>query len=84
MVMEAEQVSRLQNAGIPTTDDIPKYEWYQTLESEIVAIYQNKDFPTEITPESNVFGLILNKTSFYAESGGQIADSGVILINDQT
>lgn len=83
MVMEAEQVSHLQKGGIATTDDLPKYEWYQTLDAEVVAIYQNKQFLTEITPETGVVGLILNKTSFYAESGGQIADNGVITIQDQ-
>lgn len=82
--MEAEQVSHLQKAGVPTTDDLPKYEWYQTLDSEIVAIYQNKEFPTEITPESGVVGIMLKNTSFYAESGGQIADNGVITVNDFT
>lgn len=81
--MEAEQVSHLQKSGVPTTDDLPKYEWYQTLDSEVVAIYQNKEFPTEITAESGVVGIMLKQTSFYAESGGQIADNGVITVNDQ-
>ena len=75
--MEAEQVSHLQKSGVPLTDDLPKYTWYETLESEIVAFYgADKSFPEQIAPESGVVGVLLKQTPFYAESGGQIADRG--------
>ena len=78
-MMEAEQVSHLQKSGVPVTDDQPKYTWYEPLESEIVAFYgADKSFPEEVTPASGVVGVILKRTPFYAESGGQIADRGTL------
>lgn len=70
-------MSHLQKSGVPVTDDLPKYTWYEPLESEIVAFYSaDKSFPEQISPESGVVGVLLKQTSFYAESGGQIADRG--------
>ena len=70
-------MSHLQKSGVPVTDDLPKYTWCEPLESEIVAFYSaDKSFPEQISPESGVVGVLLKQTSFYAESGGQIADRG--------
>ncbi|KAK8821093.1 hypothetical protein WA538_005724 [Blastocystis sp. DL] len=83
LVMEAEQVDHLKKAGVPTTDDLPKYTWYQTLETEVVALFaSDKSFPEEVTPASGEVGVILKDTSFYAESGGQVADQGVLVLGD--
>ena len=81
--MEAEQVDHLKKAGVPTTDDLPKYTWYQALETEVVALFAgDKTFPEEVTAASGEVGVVLKETSFYAESGGQIADQGVIVLGD--
>lgn len=83
LVMEAEQVDHLKKAGVPTTDDLAKYTWYQTLETEVVALFaSDKSFPEEVTPASGEVGVILKETSFYAESGGQVADQGVLVLGD--
>ena len=83
LVMEAEQVSHLKNADVPTTNDLPKYDWYQSLETEVVALYTSqKEFPEEVTESDGQVGVIVRETSFYAESGGQVADSGVITIGE--
>ena len=81
--MEAEQVDHLKKAGVPTTDDLPKYTWYQALETEVVALFAgDKSFPEEVTAASGEVGVVLKETSFYAESGGQVADQGVIVLGD--
>lgn len=80
--MEAEQVSHLQKEGVLTTNDIHKYTWYENVDSEVVAIYKNKQFLTELKSEDGVAGIIVKDTSFYAESGGQIADHGIIMVGD--
>lgn len=49
----------------------------------MVAIYSNRTFlkSTSGVPEDATFGLILDRTSFYAESGGQEYDTGSIVID---
>ena len=48
-----------------------------------MAIYHNKEFlqSTSAIPADASFGLLLDKTSFYAESGGQEHDTGSIIID---
>lgn len=83
LVMEAEQVSHLKKAEIPTTNDLPKYEWYQSLETEVVALYTSqKEFPEEVKESGGQVGVIVRETSFYAESGGQVADTGIITVGE--
>ena len=82
-MMEAEQVSHLKKAEVPTTNDLPKYEWYQSLETEVLALYTSqKEFPEEVKESVGQVGLIVRETSFYAESGGQVADTGIITVGE--
>lgn len=54
-----------------------------SINSRVVALYHNKSFPksTEKISEGATFGLLLDRTSFYAESGGQEHDMGSIVID---
>jgi alanyl-tRNA synthetase len=49
----------------------------------IKSVFHNKTFveSTADIPDNTSFGLILDKTSFYAESSGQEYDTGVLLIS---
>lgn len=53
------------------------------INARVVALYYNKSFPesTEQIPEGSLFGVLLDRTSFYAESGGQEHDTGSIVID---
>jgi alanyl-tRNA synthetase len=49
----------------------------------VVAIFTGRGgstagFVDAVTPESGVVGVILNETSFYYESGGQVYDTGAL------
>ncbi|KAI0749326.1 tRNA synthetases class II (A)-domain-containing protein [Daedaleopsis nitida] len=70
------------NADVPKTDDSAKFQ-QGNISAKIVAIYSKKAFlkSTEEVPEDATFGLILDRTSFYAESGGQEYDTGSIIID---
>lgn len=83
-------VSPQQNVG--PTDDSFKYEWNQDLENcTVQAIFLGRNetedkigFVPEIKVTSEgeplLIALILDKTSFYAESGGQVYDTGRIVV----
>ncbi len=53
------------------------------MNSKIVALYHNKQFldSTSSIPGEVPFGILLDKTGFYAESGGQEHDTGSIVID---
>lgn len=86
MRMVAEQTAHLVSKGVPATDDSEKFVWEKDLEGcSVKALFigrgETEDkigFVDSISPESSAVGVILDKTSFYAESGGQIYDTGVI------
>ena len=57
-----------------------EFTGYQTLEQEasVLAIVRDGSFADSVE-EGQQATLILNKTSFYGESGGQVGDTGVIV-----
>ena len=86
MRLVAEQTSYLVSQNVPATNDDAKYIWNQDLEGCTVnALFvgrneteDNIGFVSSIAPENGVVGVVLDKTSFYAEAGGQIYDTGII------
>jgi alanyl-tRNA synthetase len=66
------------------TDDEPKFG-RGNINATVKAIYFNKQFlsSTSEVPEGEQFGVILDKTNFYAEQGGQENDTGKILIDGE-
>ncbi|KAG0615366.1 hypothetical protein M758_5G035500 [Ceratodon purpureus] len=76
LVMEAEATSHLQKLGVLPTDDKPKYTWHKDPTVTVKAIFTSTGFE-ESTADEDV-GIVLDATSFYAEQGGQIYDTGVL------
>ena len=50
--------------------------------TKIKAIYQSKNFHQTLSKNENQLGLVLEKTNFYAEQGGQEYDVGTITTVD--
>ncbi|KAK3719006.1 Alanine--tRNA ligase [Vermiconidia calcicola] len=69
---------------VPKTDDEPKFG-RDNIHAAVKAIYHGGKFlqSTEEIPEGEQFGLILDRTNFYAEQGGQEFDTGRILIDGE-
>jgi alanyl-tRNA synthetase len=69
---------------VPKTDDSFKYG-RENISSTIKAIYHNKKFlkSTSEVPEGEQFGVLLDKTNFYAEQGGQEYDTGRLLVDGE-
>ena len=69
---------------VTKTDDNAKFG-RENITSKIQAIYHAKKFvdDTNSIPEGDQIGLVLEKTNFYAEQGGQEYDTGKIVIDGQ-
>lgn len=67
-----------------TTDDHAKFG-KENITAHVKAIYHSKRFMkfTHEVPEGEQFGIVLDRTNFYAEQGGQENDTGKIIIDGE-
>eukprot|EP00977_Amphora_coffeiformis_P027355 scaffold34606_cov192-Amphora_coffeaeformis.AAC.1 len=74
----AEQTAWLQDKKVLPTDDGFKYKWNTHLPATVMAIFTEDGFvePGAKVSEGDYLGVVLDKSSFYAEAGGQEADVG--------
>lgn len=79
-VHDLDRLSKMND--VTRTDDEPKFG-RTNITAQIQAVYHAKQFlsSTEEIPEGDQLGLILNRTNFYAEQGGQEYDTGTIIID---
>ena len=79
----AEQTAWLADNGVEATIDDAKYEWDVDTDATAKAIFGADGFVTDGSPvkAGQSVGLVLDKSSFYAEAGGQEADLGVITVD---
>ncbi|KAK3027950.1 hypothetical protein RJ639_039417 [Escallonia herrerae] len=77
IAMDADATSTLHKRGVKTTIDTFKFTWFQDHKTEIKAIYTGSEFLESVVGGAEV-GIVLESTSFYAEQGGQIFDTGLL------
>ncbi|SPQ96879.1 unnamed protein product (mitochondrion) [Plasmodiophora brassicae] len=84
--MEAEHIAHMEKViGVLPTDDAHKYVSDADLSSTVQAIFFNRAFVPQTTEgEEAVHGVVLKASSFYAESGGQIFDTGILHSADKS
>ncbi|PLW17687.1 hypothetical protein PCANC_10880 [Puccinia coronata f. sp. avenae] len=73
------------NDQVPKTDDSSKFD-SSIITATVKAIYYDGGFhsSTEALPSSSQCGIILDRTNFYAEQGGQENDTGSLTREKQT
>ncbi|KAI1407751.1 tRNA synthetases class II (A)-domain-containing protein [Hypoxylon sp. FL1857] len=82
--LNVHQIAELKDKlQVPVPDDEPKFFRGDTT-GKVQLIYTGTDFvkSTKDIPPNTPFGLLLDRTNFYAEQGGQVADTGRIVIDD--
>ncbi|EJD37949.1 hypothetical protein AURDEDRAFT_116636 [Auricularia subglabra TFB-10046 SS5] len=86
--LDVHDIAKLEaDATVPKTEDSSKFLQGKAAEITAVvkAIYYNKSFvqSTKDITEGESFGVILDRTNFYAEAGGQENDTGSIVIDGE-
>lgn len=87
LYLSVHEVKELNKKGVPATNDQSKYIWKDS-SSSIRAIFDKSkgEFVDLLVPRSGGgeedYGIILAETNFYAESGGQIYDTGLLVASE--
>lgn len=93
LALDVHAINELKEKKFAPTDDSPKYIYssetaeksskykFDSCASKILAIRFNKEFVQEVKSGQEC-GILLDRTCFYAEQGGQIYDEGFIVKGD--
>lgn len=88
--LDVHAITELQEGGIKPTNDSPKYNYTVTNSAKykeyefapcigtVIALRRAKTFVDQVSSGEEV-GILLDKTNFYAEQGGQIYDEGFLV-----
>lgn len=78
--LDVHALSDLDTKKVPKTDDSHKYG-RENVKATVLAIYDGQQFVDSISDTTRQYGILLNKTPFYAEQGGQEYDTGKLVID---
>ncbi|KAL2762157.1 alanine--tRNA ligase, cytoplasmic [Daubentonia madagascariensis] len=92
IMLDIYAIEELRAKGLEVTDDSPKYSYhsdssgsyvFENTVATVMALHREKTFVEEVSTGQEC-GVVLDKTCFYAEQGGQIYDEGYLVKVDDS
>uniref|UniRef100_A0AC11C0G6 Alanyl-tRNA synthetase 1 n=1 Tax=Ovis aries TaxID=9940 RepID=A0AC11C0G6_SHEEP len=92
IMLDIYAIEELREKGLEATDDSPKYSYhsdsngtyvFESAVATVMALRRDKMFVEEVSTGQEC-GVVLDKTCFYAEQGGQIYDEGYLVKVDDS
>uniref|UniRef100_A0A452HJ39 Alanine--tRNA ligase n=1 Tax=Gopherus agassizii TaxID=38772 RepID=A0A452HJ39_9SAUR len=89
--LDVHSLAQLQRDGVPTTDDSPKYAYtlgqdgryaFSPCQATVLILYKDQSLQKKVGAGQRC-GVLLDRTSFYAEQGGQAHDRGYLVLLGQ-
>uniref|UniRef100_A0A8C5KTN9 Alanine--tRNA ligase n=1 Tax=Jaculus jaculus TaxID=51337 RepID=A0A8C5KTN9_JACJA len=86
--LDVHALGELRRRGVPPTDDTPKYNYclhpsgdyeFSLCEAQVLQLYSEDGTAVASVEAGQRCGLLLDRTSFYAEQGGQASDRGYLV-----
>lgn len=75
IALDVHTIAQIEAKMIKPTDDTFKYA-NEDLSASVKLVFANNGFVESVSSSSQRFGVILDRTNFYAEQGGQMFDTG--------
>uniref|UniRef100_A0A8C5RHZ7 Alanine--tRNA ligase n=1 Tax=Laticauda laticaudata TaxID=8630 RepID=A0A8C5RHZ7_LATLA len=84
-------LAHLQQCNVPITDDSPKYDYkrgqdgkyvFKPCQATVLALYRDQTLQEEVSGKQHC-EVLLDRTCFYAEQGGQASDQGYMMCGRQ-
>ena len=82
-IIDVHLMAELESLGAAKTDDSFKYGSSPVLEAKVLALVKAGHLIEQETEAGAVIGILLDKTNFYAEQGGQLFDTGSISVMEE-
>ncbi|NXI49420.1 SYAM protein, partial [Chloroceryle aenea] len=85
--LDVHSLAQLQSNNVPATDDSPKYSYtlgqhgqyeFSPCQATVLMLYRDQSLQKEVGAGQHC-GVILDRTNFYAEQGGQASDQGYMI-----
>ncbi|XP_049749334.1 alanine--tRNA ligase, mitochondrial isoform X2 [Elephas maximus indicus] len=92
MRLDVHALGELRRQGVPLTDDSPKYNYFlrptggyefRACEAQVLQLYTEDGTAVTSIGGGQRCGLLLDRTNFYAEQGGQASDRGYLVRAEQ-
>ncbi|KAM6185969.1 alanine--tRNA ligase, mitochondrial [Rhynchocyon petersi] len=86
--LDVHALGELKHQGVPLTDDSPKYSYFlrpsggyefRACEAQVLQLYTEDGTAVTSVGGGQRCGLLLDRTNFYAEQGGQASDRGYLV-----